>query len=125
MSSASLQLAIGGFLAFVILAVPQIVVIRMIISRFQRHSPLWLLVVIICSLPFGTLGGTLSGVMGCAILRSRWVDLGGLDVLHAARAGALGGSIVFFIVGLVFDIIQVYINVESRRRRGIVDGVEL
>ncbi|PPQ87532.1 hypothetical protein CVT25_008534 [Psilocybe cyanescens] len=37
---------------------------------------------------------TLSGAIGTAILRRHHVDLGGIDVLHATRAGALGGAIL-------------------------------
>ncbi|KAF8809237.1 hypothetical protein BYT27DRAFT_7210234 [Phlegmacium glaucopus] len=37
---------------------------------------------------------TLSGTIGCAVLLHRHVDLGGIDVLHATRAGALGGAIL-------------------------------
>ncbi|KAF8803188.1 hypothetical protein BYT27DRAFT_7260495 [Phlegmacium glaucopus] len=48
---------------------------------------------------------TLSGTVGCAILLHNHVDLGGIDVLHATRAGALGGAILapglIFVVPLV------------------------
>ncbi|KAF8803190.1 hypothetical protein BYT27DRAFT_6745655 [Phlegmacium glaucopus] len=37
---------------------------------------------------------TLSGTIGCAVLLHNHVDLGGIDVLHATRAGALGGAIL-------------------------------
>ena len=37
---------------------------------------------------------TLSGTLGAAILRHNHVDLRGIDVLHATRAGALGGAIL-------------------------------
>ncbi|KAF8815645.1 hypothetical protein BYT27DRAFT_7333860 [Phlegmacium glaucopus] len=37
---------------------------------------------------------TLSGTIGCAVLLHLHVDLGGIDVLHATRAGALGGAIL-------------------------------
>ena len=42
----------------------------------------------------------LSGAIGCAILLRSHADLGGIDVLHATRAGALGGAII--LVGLIF-----------------------
>jgi len=37
--------------------------------------------------------GTLSGTLGGAILKHNHFDLEGTDVLHATRAGALGGAI--------------------------------
>ncbi|KAF8803174.1 hypothetical protein BYT27DRAFT_7196058 [Phlegmacium glaucopus] len=37
---------------------------------------------------------TLSGTIGCAVLLHNHVDLGGIDVLHATRAGILGGVIL-------------------------------
>ncbi|KAH9474437.1 hypothetical protein JR316_0012896 [Psilocybe cubensis] len=37
---------------------------------------------------------TLSGAIGTSILQRHHVDLGGIDVLHATRAGALGGAIL-------------------------------
>ena len=40
---------------------------------------------------------TLTGVLGCAILRHK-VDLGGIDLAHSASAGALGGTIFAFVV---------------------------
>jgi hypothetical protein len=38
--------------------------------------------------------GTLSGTLGAAILKHNHFDLQGTDVLHATRAGALGGAIL-------------------------------
>ncbi|KAF5313381.1 hypothetical protein D9611_008620 [Ephemerocybe angulata] len=38
--------------------------------------------------------GTLSGTIGSAVLLHKHVDLGGFDILHATRAGALGGAIL-------------------------------
>lgn len=38
--------------------------------------------------------GTLSGTIGSAILLRCHVDLHGFDVLHATRAGAVGGAIM-------------------------------
>jgi hypothetical protein len=38
--------------------------------------------------------GALSGTIGASLLLSYKVDLGGIDVLHATRAGALGGTII-------------------------------
>ena len=37
---------------------------------------------------------TLSGTIGSAVLLRGHVDLGGIDILHATRAGALGGAIL-------------------------------
>ncbi|KAF8803187.1 hypothetical protein BYT27DRAFT_7196075, partial [Phlegmacium glaucopus] len=37
---------------------------------------------------------TLSGTIGCAVLLHNHVDLGRIDVLHATRAGILGGVIL-------------------------------
>ena len=49
--------------------------------------------------------GTLSGTLGAAILKHNHFDLQGTDVLHATRAGALGGVImgpgVIFLLPLV------------------------
>ncbi|KAF9484049.1 hypothetical protein BDN70DRAFT_917930 [Pholiota conissans] len=48
--------------------------------------------------PFSMAGsvivGTLSGAIGTAILNKHNVDLKGIDLLHATRAGALGGTIL-------------------------------
>jgi hypothetical protein len=37
---------------------------------------------------------TLAGTIGCAILQRAQAELHGIDVLHAARAGALGGAVL-------------------------------
>lgn len=38
--------------------------------------------------------GTLTGTIGSSILVYSGVDIGGLDVIHATRAGAVGGAIM-------------------------------
>ena len=48
---------------------------------------------------FKSLGGTilfstLTGTIGCTILMHNDVDLGPIDVLHATRAGAVGGAVL-------------------------------
>ena len=50
--------------------------------------------------------GTLTGTLGTAILKHNHFDLEGTDVLHATRAGALGGAILgpgaIFLLPLLF-----------------------
>ncbi|KAF9531080.1 hypothetical protein CPB83DRAFT_849295 [Crepidotus variabilis] len=53
----------------------------------------WYITFITC-----TLLSTLAGVIGCAILLHNHVDLGGYDVVHAARAAAVGG--IIYAVGM-------------------------
>lgn len=50
---------------------------------------------------------TLSGALGSSILLIFHVDLGPIDVLHATRAGAVGGAILG---GLVWTLELVYQN---------------
>ncbi|PPQ75705.1 hypothetical protein CVT24_002596 [Panaeolus cyanescens] len=78
--------AIGGILA-------NLIVPACIEFTNTPESPVTL-PAIIYSLTLATLAGTLTGVIGCAILLSQHVDLGGLDTLHAARAGAVGGLVL-------------------------------
>ena len=44
---------------------------------------------------------TLTGVIGCAILRHK-VDLGGIDLAHSASAGALGGTLLGLTLSRIF-----------------------
>jgi hypothetical protein len=54
--------------------------------------------------------GTLSGTLGAAILKHNHFDLEGTDVLHATRAGALGGAILgpgtILLIPLMFIILS-------------------
>ncbi|KAF8803165.1 hypothetical protein BYT27DRAFT_6744839 [Phlegmacium glaucopus] len=50
---------------------------------------------------------TLSGTIGCTILLYNHVDLGGIDVLHATYAGAVGGAI--FTPGMIFAVVSLVI----------------
>ena len=58
--------------------------------------------------------GTLSGTLGAAILKHNHFDLQGTDVLHATRAGALGGAIMgpgaIFLLPLVFLAIGIILS---------------
>jgi hypothetical protein len=57
---------------------------------------------------------TLTGTIGCAILMHHHVDLGPIDVLHATRAGALGGAILgpgmILIIPLFFGVIMIVLS---------------
>jgi len=55
----------------------------------ENGQPPWFI-----SLAINVLVATLTGIIGCAILIHNHVDLGPIDVLHSARAGALGGAIL-------------------------------
>ena len=55
----------------------------------ENGQPPWFI-----SLAVNILVATLTGTIGCAILIHNHVDLGSIDVLHATRAGALGGAIL-------------------------------
>ncbi|KAF4613220.1 hypothetical protein D9613_010959 [Agrocybe pediades] len=56
--------------------------------KITLHDLPWLML-------FGCALGALLGTLGCAILEKHVHDLpGGIDVLHAARAGAVGGTIM-------------------------------
>lgn len=46
------------------------------------------------AIPLVVLAMTLAGVIGTSLLQKHGVDLGDTDVLHGARAGALGGAII-------------------------------
>ena len=48
----------------------------------------------VIAFPLVVLLMTLSGVIGTSLLQKHGVDLGDTDVLHGARAGALGGAII-------------------------------
>jgi len=58
--------------------------------------------------------GTLTGTLGAAVLKHNHFDLQGTDVLHATRAGALGGAILgpgaIFILPLVFLAIGIVLS---------------
>jgi hypothetical protein len=58
--------------------------------------------------------GTLSGTLGAAILKHNYFNLEGTDVLHATRAGALGGAILgpgaIFLLPLVFLAIGIILS---------------
>ena len=62
----------------------------------------------------GVLASTLTGTIGCAILLHNHVDLGPIDVLHATRAGALGGAIIgpamSFAVPLIFTLLFIILT---------------
>ena len=79
--------AVGGILAAMIVGV----VVSFIPRRSSNGQPPqhpWYVQV-----TSTVLGGTLSGAIGSAILLRNGHDLKGLDTLHAARAGAVGGAI--------------------------------
>lgn len=54
----------------------------------EPRYPLWV------SMIFTVVLGTISGPIGYSVLNDRHVDLKGIDVLHATRAGVLGGVIL-------------------------------
>lgn len=57
---------------------------------------------------------TLTGTIGCAILIHNHVDLGPIDVLHATRAGALGGAIfgpgMIVLVPMFFGVLMIVLS---------------
>ncbi|KIM41328.1 hypothetical protein M413DRAFT_146551 [Hebeloma cylindrosporum] len=55
----------------------------------ENGEPPWFITLFV-----NVLACTLTGTIGCAILIHNHVDLGPIDVLHATRAGALGGAIL-------------------------------
>jgi len=63
------------------------------------------------SLVATTLVSTLGAVIGCAILLHNHHDLKGLDTLHAARAGALGGAVLGIGMILIGPIILLAIGI--------------
>jgi uncharacterized BrkB/YihY/UPF0761 family membrane protein len=76
------------------------------IHKDENGQPPWFI-----SLFANVLASTLTGTIGCAILIHNHVDLGPIDVLHAARAGALGGAILgpgmILIVPLFFGLLMI------------------
>jgi len=77
--------------------------------------------------------GTLSGAIGCSILRRAGHALGGLNVLHATRAGAVGGAIlapaailivpvVLFVMGLILA--PLWLGVMSAARWASSQGAD-
>jgi hypothetical protein len=66
------------------------------------------------SLFVNILVATLTGTIGCAILIHNHVNLGPIDVLHAARAGALGGAILgpgmIVLVPMFFGVLMIILS---------------
>ncbi|KAF8159298.1 hypothetical protein B0H34DRAFT_806959 [Crassisporium funariophilum] len=58
-------------------------------QRTGEQEPAWYV-----TMTTTLVASTLAGTIGCAILLHNKVDIGGIDVLHATRAGALGGAIL-------------------------------
>ncbi|KAF6751066.1 hypothetical protein DFP72DRAFT_498158 [Ephemerocybe angulata] len=56
------------------------------------------------------LAGTVTGPIGCSIMR-RHMDLKGLDVLHATRAGAVGGAVMGVGNIVIFPILLLAIGI--------------
>ncbi|KAH6902561.1 hypothetical protein BKA70DRAFT_639415 [Coprinopsis sp. MPI-PUGE-AT-0042] len=79
--------AVGGILATMIVGVVTSFIPRKSVNGQQPQHPWYIQVA------STVLGGTLSGAIGSAILIRNNVDLAGLDILHATRAGAVGGAI--------------------------------
>lgn len=76
--------ATGSPVAVLILSFPS-----QFIPKDEEGRPPWYI-----SIFFQTGLMALSAVLGAAILRHNHIDLHGTDVLHATRAGALGGAIL-------------------------------
>lgn len=74
------------------------------IPKDENDQPPWFI-----SMFVNVLVSTLTGTIGSAILIRHHVDLGPIDILHATRAGALGGAILgpgmILIVPLFFGVI--------------------
>jgi hypothetical protein len=79
--------AVGGILAGMIVGAVGGFLPKKSVNGQQPQHPWYI------QMASTVLGGTLSGAIGASILLRQNVDLAGLDVLHATRAGAVGGAI--------------------------------
>ncbi|PPQ75708.1 hypothetical protein CVT24_002597 [Panaeolus cyanescens] len=78
---------------------------------------------IIATIAVSCLGGTLSGVIGRAILVDRNVDLGGFGTVNAARAGALGGAVFGIPVLVLLSYVLKWVVQGYRKVKQRVSGV--
>lgn len=75
--------AVGSLTASVCMSV-----LSLILPRDGNGNTPWFI-----TIPLTVVYSTLTGVIGSAILHHNEVDLHGTDVLHATRAGAVGGAV--------------------------------